>query len=126
MDITYLYYYFTLVKFTLSTMLKVNQCGIYDAEFSKIKYDHRLVGSLIDTLYLISLRQCLTKCMLNTSCKSVNYMRHNQTCDLSSSLSQEHECNPLAGIVYEQAEGWNHFQTDFKKRAVRKSSRGVT
>ena len=118
MKLTYVYY-FTLVKLTFSTILKVNQCGIYDAEFSKIKYDHRLVGSLTDTLYLVSLRQCLTKCMLHTTCKSANYMRQNQTCEFLSSLSQEHACNPLSGIVYEQAEGWNHFLTDFKKKTVR-------
>ncbi|XP_066934385.1 uncharacterized protein [Clytia hemisphaerica] len=109
-------YYFTLVKFAISTMLKVNQCGIYDAEFSQIKYDHRLTGDLTDTLFLVSLRQCLTKCMLHTTCKSVNYIRQNETCELSSSLSYK-TCD-LPGVVYQPAKGWNHFQTDIKKRAV--------
>ena len=63
-------------------MLKDLSCSLVDAEFGNIRYGSRLLQGVLSTLSLIGLRQCLTKCLTHPTCKSVNYNRKNQLCDL--------------------------------------------
>ncbi|XP_066923681.1 uncharacterized protein [Clytia hemisphaerica] len=98
-----------------SEILRLRQCNKYDAEFSKIKYNHRLVGATITELGLLSLRKCLTRCMYHTTCHSVNYMRSNERCELVGDSAEQ---NSTRMTTFEQRQGWNHIETNFYRKTI--------
>ena len=80
-----------------------------------LNFHQRLVGNILELLEFISLRKCLTKCMFHPSCQSVNFMRHNETCELLGNSAQK---NLTGNAVFVSADGWNHFETDFDEKTV--------
>ncbi|XP_066918596.1 uncharacterized protein [Clytia hemisphaerica] len=94
-----------------SHMLKLNECGNYDGIFSKIKYDQRLIGDILNVIGAITLRGCLTKCLYHPICLSVNYRRANSTCELLGVAIQVY--NPTKNDTLISDAGWNHFETDY-------------
>ena len=106
---------FVFVIFVKARILKLPEYNKYDAEFSKITYHQRLVGEILEFLEFILLRKCLTKCMFHPSCQSVNFMRHNETCELLGNSAQG---NFTGNALFVPANGWHHFETDFDKKTV--------
>ena len=98
-------------------MLKLPECGIFDAEFSHIKYNYRLNGSIESVLHSTSLRECVQKCTVHPVCQSVNYMRQNLTCEfIGDSLL---DCSTSEEFTLIAVDGWNHFETKDKKAVSR-------
>uniref|UniRef100_A0A7M5XLV4 Apple domain-containing protein n=1 Tax=Clytia hemisphaerica TaxID=252671 RepID=A0A7M5XLV4_9CNID len=109
------FFSFVILIFVKANILKLPECGKYDAEFSKITYHQRLLGDILKTLDFISLRKCLTKCMLHPTCQSVNFMRQNETCELLGNSARR---NSSGNSLFSPAKGWNHFETDYDKKTV--------
>ena len=102
---------------SVSHMLKLSECNNYDGIFSKIKYDHRLVEDILAFIGAISLRGCLTKCLYDPICLTVNYRRDNSACELLGVAVQMYDPTKNATLV--SAPGWNHFETDYTIRQVK-------
>lgn len=92
-----------------SRMLKIHECNLYDAEFSFIKYNYRFTENISSTIHQLSLRQCETNCAIHPTCKSVNYMRENSTCELVDSSIQS--CSVNVTKFFQEIDGWNHIET---------------
>ena len=108
------------VSVTFSHVLQLKQCHNYDAEFSKITYGQRLLGEILSTLSSLSLRGCLTKCMYHMGCLSVNYMRDNSICEILGNTI--HRNVPDHVSISSNESGWNHFETNYGRKAVSQSS----
>ena len=111
-------YLTAILSVSLCHILRLPECNKYDAIFSKIKYDVRLVGDILEELSssAITLRKCLTKCMLHSTCLSINFMRENSTCELLGVAAQKP--NAIKNPSYVQAPGWKHFETDYTAKKV--------
>jgi len=95
-------------------MLKVTDCSLYDAEFSVLHRDMRFPqGIYSPVLYETNLKQCLTKCVLDTSCLSVNYLKSNGTCEFVD-VDLYRIALPITDHMFEEAPGWVHFNTKDK------------
>ena len=110
---------FIFVDSTSPHILKLPECHKFDAIFSKIKYNKKLNGTILQTFDLTrfgadSLRRCLRDCTIHPKCWSVNYMRQNSTCELLESVYQS--CTDEA--TWLDAIGWNHFETDHLLKTV--------
>ena len=92
-------------------MLKLKECNIYDAEFSRIKYGYRLTGNSLEFLYQISLRKCVSDCTHHIECRSVNYHRENSTCEFLG-VAVNSFVQDVDNLL--KAPGWNHFETNDK------------
>uniref|UniRef100_A0A7M5WR55 Apple domain-containing protein n=2 Tax=Clytia hemisphaerica TaxID=252671 RepID=A0A7M5WR55_9CNID len=98
-----------------STILREAQCNIYDAEFSKIKYNQRLIGNILDFIESVSLRRCLTNCLHHPNCQSVNYMRPGKLCQI---LDDAFQLNVTGTVRFERADDWNHFETNYNRKTL--------
>uniref|UniRef100_A0A7M5UJ30 Apple domain-containing protein n=1 Tax=Clytia hemisphaerica TaxID=252671 RepID=A0A7M5UJ30_9CNID len=97
-------------------MLKLSECNNYDGKFSKIKYNHRLIGDMLVVIETISLRGCLTKCLYHSVCLTVNYRRDNSTCELLGVAIQVF--NPVKNTTLLLAPGWHHYETDYTAKQL--------
>ena len=93
-------------------MLKIPECGIYDAEFSLQKTNHRLTKTIIQTKQQIQLRECLGGCVVHPQCYSVNYNANEWLCEFLQESTKGFKIY-LADLVTEN--GWNHYDTKEKK-----------
>ena len=107
--------FYLLLNISYTHILKLPQCNKYDAIFSKITLNRRLIGGEITHIVTISLRKCLTKCMFHITCLSVNYMRQAEECQLLAITAQRNE---TGNALWATANGWNHFETDYNTKSV--------
>ena len=105
------------ISIGFSHVLQLKQCHDYDAEFSQITYGRRLLGDIFTTLDSISLRGCLSKCLYHLGCLSVNYMRANQICEILGNTVQQN--SSLYAVLASNESDWNHFETNYNRKAVR-------
>ena len=108
---------FVTISFRLSLphILRLSECALYDAIFSQITYHNRLIGNILTLIEMISLRKCLTRCVYSSGCFSVNYMRENEKCELVGDAAQQ---NSTGSVSFEEADGWNHFETNYNITTV--------
>ena len=104
------------VGICVSHMLKLSECSNYDGKFSKIKYDQRLVGDILAFIGAISLRECLTKCLYDPICLTVNYRRENSTCELLGVAVQVYDPTKNGTLV--SAPRWHHYETYYTIKQV--------
>ena len=93
-----------------SNILKQRECGLYDAEFNKIKSDVKLNGTISLVLNDVSLVQCETQCTVHPKCLSVNYMKTTSLCEF---VENDQKCGMSSYWV--DAPGWTHYGTSDKK-----------
>ena len=93
-------------------MLKNLTCGLYDAEFSKFEYNKRLEQDIVTSLAPLGMRQCLTRCTTHPICRSVNYNRLQQICELLG-VTLNWVRGTGGGFKHNliKASGWNHVDT---------------
>ena len=53
---------------TDTRMLKIDECGIYDAEFSIRKKNHRFNNNITKITNNINLQECVTSCTIHPHC----------------------------------------------------------
>ena len=96
-------------------MLKNLTCGLYDAEFSKITYSMRLEQDIVASLAPLGMRQCVTRCTTHPICRSVNYNRLQQICELLG-VTLNWARGLGGGLRHNLVEaiGWNHLDTGHK------------
>ena len=111
----FLVFIILVISLVKPEILRLSQCNVYDAEFSRIKHNNRLVGNKIVLLVSITLRKCLTQCMYHSLCQSVNYMRLDEKCEL---LGDSAQLNATGLVNFELATGWNHLETNFHRKTV--------
>lgn len=104
------------LSFTFSHVFQLKQCNNFDAEFSKVTYGQRLLGEILLTLSSLSLRGCLTECMYHLGCLSVNYMREDSTCEILGNTIQRNIEEHVTVLTNQT--GWNHFETNYDRKAV--------
>uniref|UniRef100_A0A8W8MM01 Sushi domain-containing protein n=1 Tax=Magallana gigas TaxID=29159 RepID=A0A8W8MM01_MAGGI len=68
--------------------------------FSKLQRGHRLDRKLIQTFTEVSFLDCVTECMVTPRCKSVNYFKGANYCELN------YENKTTAGTRYMDSAGW--------------------
>ena len=107
---------FALVGFCLSHILKLPECQNYNAVFSKVKHDYRLLGEILASIGGILLPQCLSRCMIHPNCISVNYRRDNSHCELLGVAAQLFD--RLRNSSFVTSPGWLHLETDYTIKKV--------
>ena len=107
--------FLTIFQASSSMILREKQCNLYDAEFSKIFHHRRLVGNILELIDLLTLRDCLTKCLHHPNCHSVNYMRRDQKCEL---MDDAFQLNITRTVSFAIADEWNHFETNYNRKTV--------
>ena len=104
-----------LVALELNCEILRLPCTSY-ANFSIIKQDYALEGSVIKTLYFVSENQCKSGCVMNPRCKSYNKeVDGDQRCELNDKTPEDKK--DAATIV--KRPGWIFGSTDFKFHLVR-------
>eukprot|EP00105_Crassostrea_gigas_P046625 XP_019930773.1 PREDICTED: uncharacterized protein LOC105348035 isoform X2 [Crassostrea gigas] len=76
--------------------------------FSKLQRGHRLDRKLIQTFTEVSFLDCVTECMVTPRCKSVNYFKGANYCELNYENKTTAETNYMdsAGWVYSEKDHW--------------------
>ena len=115
-----LFIVFLLFETTTGYMLKNLTCGLYDAEFSVIFYNKRLALTVVKTLNSVDTRRCVTGCTTHATCRSVNYHRQDQVCEM---LNATMHCGvngtgaSRSDLIKEN--GWNHLDTRMKAEVLK-------
>eukprot|EP00112_Aurelia_sp_Birch-Aquarium-sp1_P000650 Seg1061.4 transcript_id=Seg1061.4/GoldUCD/mRNA.D3Y31 product="hypothetical protein" protein_id=Seg1061.4/GoldUCD/D3Y31 len=90
------------------------QCKRF-ANFSVIKQDEVLQGSVIGTLLFKSERECEFGCLMNDQCKSFNSQDNgDQICELNSKTTETDE------VVLVSKKGWTYKTTNYTYPLVSK------
>ena len=85
------------------------------ANFSIIKPDAALQGSVIATLLFKSERQCRFDCMINIQCKSINREeKGDHACELNNKTTEDRR----DGATLVRREGWSFQSTDYSYQLV--------
>uniref|UniRef100_A0A8W8MD76 Sushi domain-containing protein n=1 Tax=Magallana gigas TaxID=29159 RepID=A0A8W8MD76_MAGGI len=76
--------------------------------FSKLQRGHRLDRKLIQTFTEVSFLDCVTECMVTPRCKSVNYFKGANYCELNyeNKMTAKTRYMDSAGWVYSEKEHW--------------------
>eukprot|EP00105_Crassostrea_gigas_P038128 XP_019922276.1 PREDICTED: uncharacterized protein LOC105327050 [Crassostrea gigas] len=76
--------------------------------FSKLQRGHRLDRKLIQTFTEVSFLDCVTECMVTPRCKSVNYFKGANYCEINyeNKATAETRYMDNAGWVYSEKEHW--------------------
>ena len=84
------------------------------ADFSYVKEDQVLQGSLLATFNDKSEEQCADQCVLNYYCKSINIKNDATVCQLNSQSAADvsDNCSLVAGV------GWKFKSTNYTDRMV--------
>jgi len=93
-----------------SNILKLSECGLYDAEFSKISNNVKLNTTILTVLNGVSLIQCETQCTAHQHCLSVNYKKSDSLCEL---VDYDQKCG--FSDFWVEVPGWTHYGTMDKK-----------
>ena len=102
----------SIINKVSTLMLKNLTCGLYDAEFSNFKYNQRLEQDIVTSLSPLGMRQCLIRCTTHPICRSVNYYRLGQICELLG-VTLNWAGGTGGGFIHNliRASGWNHVDT---------------
>ena len=105
----------SIINKVSTLMLKNLTCGLYDAEFSKFKYNQRLEQDIVTSFSPLGMRQCLTRCTTHPICRSVNYYRLGQICELLG-VTLNWARGTGGGFSHNliRVRGWNHVDTGDK------------
>ena len=106
----------SLINFTVNLMLKNLTCSLYDAEFSRITYNKRLALDVVTSLTSVDPRRCVTRCTTHPTCKSVNYNRPQQICEMLAVSLNWAGGEGAYRTNLTEAIGWNHVDTRNRKR----------
>ena len=110
----------TLPELVLSEILRLQQCGKFDAQFTEIHQHTKLKGATIKTLTKITLYECQIKCIKFHTCKSFNFFDYDGAhaskakCDLLS------ETTRAKGVRLVHRERSMHVQTPKHQKNVSK------
>eukprot|EP00112_Aurelia_sp_Birch-Aquarium-sp1_P004636 Seg1525.8 transcript_id=Seg1525.8/GoldUCD/mRNA.D3Y31 product=Tenascin-R protein_id=Seg1525.8/GoldUCD/D3Y31 len=105
---------FTYITSTINAEILRLPCKNF-ANFSIIKPNAALQGSVIATLLFKSERECRFDCMLNSQCKSINREEQgDQTCELNNKTTEDRQDS--ATLVSKP--GWTFQSTDYSYRLI--------
>ena len=107
---------YALITFHIvnTRMLKINECGIYDAEFSIRKKNHRFDNNITKITNNVNLQECMTGCTIHPHCFSINFNQERKICEFVNNTTIELTTN-VGSLV--EAKNWTFFDTK-KKKAV--------
>ena len=108
-----LVYILTLWPIAHARMLKISECGIYDAEFSISKKNHRFNKNVTETSSKKSLSECIMGCTIFQRCFSINYKRTGGACEYVSTTTGIFRKRNVKHLLSEQ--GWDFYETKDKK-----------
>lgn len=97
---------------TRSEILRLPQCGKFDAAWTNIYEGKCLTESTHSLVSNTSYEQCLVTCMLYPKCKSISIKEDAGLCMLHHSRHDEN------GTKLEINDGWVHIETDDKLQNV--------
>lgn len=82
--------------------------GSLQPGFSKLHRGHRLDGKLIQTFTELSFLDCVMECLVTPRCKSVNYFKGANFCEINyeNKTTAETKYLDAAGWVYSEKEHW--------------------
>lgn len=102
---------FLILKFAIvkSTILRLPECGQYDAEFSVVSVDKKVETGLFLQIQNASTLDCVEKCTFHGTCYSVNYHRQQRLCELLN-------VDDIFQYYRATAFGWVYQQTPFKTK----------
>ncbi|XP_057299633.1 uncharacterized protein LOC130630237 isoform X1 [Hydractinia symbiolongicarpus] len=78
----------------------------FNATFSKVSNNKRLLSGLILSEKSPTIGHCLYKCVLTRTCKSINYYFELNNCELLSNEITDED------VTVESSNGWIHYQTE--------------
>ncbi|XP_057299346.1 fibropellin-1-like [Hydractinia symbiolongicarpus] len=78
----------------------------FNAEFSIVSNNKRLLSGLILSEKSPTIGHCLYKCVLTRTCKSINYYFELNKCELLSNEIKDED------VTIESSNGWIHYQTE--------------
>ena len=93
-------------------MLKNLECGLYDAEFSVNKKNHRFNNNIIKTNQNQDLQECLHGCTVYPNCYSANYKHDEKVCEFVSATTATFRKKNIENLL--PAIGWTYFDTKDK------------
>lgn len=82
--------------------------GSLNPGFSQLQHGHRLDRKLIQSFTEVSFLDCVTECIVTPRCKSVNYFKGANFCEISyeNKTTAETKYMESAGWVYSEKEHW--------------------
>ena len=93
-------------------MLKNLECGLYDAEFSVIKKNHRFNSDIFKTNQNQEVQECLHGCTIHPNCYSANYKHDGKVCEFVSATTATFRKKNVENLL--SAIGWTYFDTKDK------------
>ena len=80
------------------------------ANFSITKRNSVLVGSVIDRLQSVDLKECQQECLSNENCRSINHKGDGaDVCEINSEVSEKFG----EKLSFQSRKGWQFISTDF-------------
>ena len=99
-------------RLSQAEILRLPECGKFDAEFSKYYPEQRLVGAILATFKSTPIRACVAWCIKYPRCKTFNFLGGDEICELNSKTIRE------AGVKLEASREWLHADTPVNQTKV--------
>ena len=93
-------------------LLRIQECEIYDAEFSVKKSNYRLNIAVVKEVQNLRLDKCIHQCTLHENCYSINYNKPEMRCEFLGYTTGGFKRN-IEELM--PADGWTYIETKFKK-----------
>ena len=100
-------------KASYAEILRLPKCAKFDAMFSVLERNKKLVGSVIAKFDGKEYFECIALCIKFVNCKSINHERKKSLCELNSKEKGD------VGVSLEKSNGWMQGETPKNPKQVK-------
>ena len=102
----------TANRLSRAEILRLPECGKFDAQFTENSRHRRLGGAVIATFKSTPIDVCRMNCIKFRQCKTFNFLADQNLCELNSKTARE------PGVSFESRKGWLHGDTPVNQTKV--------
>lgn len=93
---------------------RLHQCGKYNANFTTMKHNVYVNGTVLEVINNIPKKDCVLSCVVKSnSCVFINYNYANEICHLLKPLEPYNSLTDQRNLL-----GWQHISTYYKTKKV--------
>ena len=99
-------------RLSRAEILRLTECGKFDAQFTEYSHNRRLVGALLASIKSTPIEECTIACIKFKKCKTFNFLADKKLCELNSMTIREF------GASLQSASGWLYVDTPVNQTKV--------
>ena len=99
-------------RLSRAEVLRLTDCGKFDAQFTEHSHNRRLVGARLASIKSTPIEECTIACIKFKKCKTFNFLADENMCELNSMTVRE------IGTSLQSASGWMYVDTPVNQTKV--------